>query len=329
MWRWVSTTMVVLLTMTVAYLAFIGYAGSAIAVSAAGASPGCQTPLSAHGWAYEAINYPAADDAARAGQDACPERTADAGNAIVTSDGIRIAAWYVPAASEIGPSGPTVILAHDYRGNKSDMLPWAAALHDRYNLVLFDFRAHGQSSGDASTLGAREQADLRAVVDWVEANRAPAHLAVLGLSMGGAAAAGEAAGDPRVEALILDSTHATLADAIQARLARRGFPLGLPAAWAIMLGGLIRTGDDMSAADPVQSVEAYGDRPLLIIGGGRDDAIGSGALESLRSAAAAGGASVAVETCPTARHDEAVSDCAADYRSWVLAFLDGAMIPSP
>jgi pimeloyl-ACP methyl ester carboxylesterase len=147
---------------------------------------------------------------------------------------------------------------------------------------------------------------------------------VLGIGMGAAAAIGEAAGDPRVTALILDSSHATLANALQARLERTGDRLGLPGAWAILLGGLLRTGEDLSAADPVQAMAAYGSRPVLLISGGRDDAIGSHDAQDLLAAAQGGGSDVTLEVCAGAGHGASISACPDDYAHWVLDFLTQA-----
>lgn len=85
----------------------------------------------------------------------------------------------------------------------------------------------------------------------------------------------------------------------------------------------------MSSADPVQAVENYGERPMLIISGGRDDAIGSGDAASLRAAAQAGGSKVDLEVCAAAGHAEAINACPADYPSWVLAFLARAIPAAP
>ncbi len=318
--------------MTVGYLGYVGYEGSRQAVLVSDPSTNCQTPFSAYGWSYQAVNYPEADDLAVADlpdREHCPRRPATTGTEIVTPDGTRLTAWYIPGPNALGPGGATIVIAHGHGSNKSDMLPWAKVLHDHYNLVLFDFRAHGQSSGEQSTVGVREESDLRAVIDWVEAAKTPAHLAVLGVSMGGAAAAGEAASDPRVEGLILDSTHATLANAMQARLERQGYPLALPGAWAILLGGLLRTGEDMSSADPVQAVGHYGERPMLIISAGRDDAVGNGDAEALRAAAKAEGSTVDLEVCAAAGHAESINVCPADYPGWVLAFLARAIPAAP
>jgi pimeloyl-ACP methyl ester carboxylesterase len=328
-WRWVSIGLVALLAGLLAYLAYVGFAGSAQAVEPPSPSRDCRTPAIAYGWTYEVINYdPGNDLALRTLDDPtdCSVQLAPAGDALVTSDGIGLAGWYIPAASEVGEDGPTVVLVHDYGGNKSSMLATAAILHDRYNLVLFDLRNHGQSLSTSSTAGLLERLDVRAVIDWLEARKHPTTIGLLGVGMGGAAAINEAVVDSRVDALVLDSTHATLANAIQARLEQQGYPLSLPGAWAVLFGGLVRTGQDMTAADPVQVAERYGaDRPLLVIGGGQDRLIGSHDTQEIADAALGGGSDVQMQTCEPAGHDQSIEACSDDYRSWVLGFFDGAL----
>lgn len=330
-WRWVSFGLVALLLVLLVYLGYVGYAGSAQAVEPPAPSHDCRTPSLAYGWTYEIINYDVGSDLAlesEADLTDCQLPRSPARGELVTSDGIRLAGWYIPAASGIGAAGPTIVLAHGYGQNKSSMLGAAALLHDDYNLVLFDFRNHGQSQASPTTVGLLERLDLRAVVDWLEARKQPSAIGVLGVSMGGAAAVNEAAADGRVAALVLDSTHGTLANAIQARLERQGYPLALPGAWAILFGGLVRTGQDMSSADPVQVAERYGDRPLLVIAGGRDDTLGSHDAEEIAAAGREGGAQVELETCPDAGHAASIEVCADAYRDWVLGFFAGALSPA-
>jgi fermentation-respiration switch protein FrsA (DUF1100 family) len=322
--------MALALVLLVAYLAYVGYDGSQVF----GAHPrtgDCRTPASAFGWSYEAINYDLASDQEL---DAHPDRTdcagtgEAAGGRLTASDGVRIAGWYIPAASGVA-SAPTVVLAHGNGKTKSEMLSWAEPLHAAYNLVLFDFRNHGQSSGGVTTLGVQEMRDLRAVVDWLEESKSPSSIAVLGVSMGGAAAIDEAAEDERVAAIILDSTHATLVSALEAQLESRGFPLALPGSWSILLGGLLRTGEDLSVADPVQAIARIGERPVLIVTAGRDESVGPRDAEELMAAAAQQGAQIEHQTCPDARHGESVVTCAGEYAGWVLGFLERALAPTP
>jgi pimeloyl-ACP methyl ester carboxylesterase len=326
-WRWVSFLFAATLVALLAYLVYIGFEGSSQLVDPRAPSADCRTPASAYGWEYEAINYDKAGDVALVqvpDPRECPVQGPAAGAELTAADGTRIAGWYVPAAQPIGPTGPTVVLAHGHGSNKSAMLAIAEPLHADYNLVLFDFRNHGQSGGEQTTLGVLEQDDLRAILGWLTVTKGPSGIALLGVSMGGAAAANVAAHDDRVDALILDSTHATLANALQARLEQAGYPLALPGAWSILLGGLIRTGQDMSAVDPVQVIGRYGARPLLVIVGGRDDAIGPGAADELVHAAEAGGSVVELQTCADAGHGDPIGTCPAEYGDWVRGFLRDA-----
>jgi len=331
-WRWVSFAMAFALVLLVGYLAWIGYDGSAQLVDPRSPSADCHTPESAFSWSYQAINYSIASD--RELDDSpdrmnCLRQGTEAGTQLTTSDGIQIAGWYVPAAAGVGPTGPTVVLAHGYGSNKSEMLAWAEPLHRRYNLVLFDFRNHGQSSGDLTTAGVREQLDLEAVIDWLEASKEPSSIAVLGVSLGGATAIGQAALDDRISAVILDSTHATLANALQARIDRAGFPLSLPAAWSILMAGLLRTGEDMSSADPVQAIERYGERPVLIVASAGDDAIGRNDAQDLLAAALAGGSRGELQVCEGAGHAGAIQACSTEYGEWLLDFLQRSLATGP
>lgn len=324
--------MALAVVLLVIYLGWVGYQGSQL-FAANDRAGDCRTPASAFGWTYEAINYPIGSDAAL---DSFPDRLncasqgQAAGDALTAGDGTRIAGWYIPAGSEAGPTGATVILAHADGANKSEMLERAALLHADYNLVLFDFRNHGQSSGEVTTMGVREERDLRAVVDWLDESKKPTSVAVLGVSMGGAAAINEAAADTRVDAVILDSTHATLANALQARLERDGYPLSLPGAWAILLGGLLRTGEDMSAADPVQAIARYRDRPVLIIAAGSDHAIGPNDANDLLAAGhEAEGGNPELDTCAGAAHAQSITTCANEYAGWLRSFLGRTLTHAP
>src|SRR6186713_2481005 len=136
--RWLGTAFGVLLVVLVLYFGYVGYEGSRQLTNADTDSTDCRTP-SKLGWLYEAINYPIGSDALLAEQPdqaACTSRGARPGGEIVGPGGVRLAGWYIPATAEIGPTGTTVILAHGWGGNKSEMLSRAATLHDRYNLVL-------------------------------------------------------------------------------------------------------------------------------------------------------------------------------------------------
>lgn len=327
--RWASLLFAAVLVALVAYLGYIGYEGSRQLSEPPDPTTDCRTPATM-GWDYEAINYDIATDAelaAEADPEDCSRQGAAAGDAVSVGE-VGLAGWYVPAANGIGPAGPTVVLTHGWRSNKSNMLERAAILHDAYNLLILDLRNHGQSSDAATTQGVREAADVRAMVDWLEREKGPDRIALFGVSMGGATALAEAARDDRIDAVIAESTHATLANAAQARLDGSGYPLSLPGSWAVLLGSLIRTGEDVSAVDPVETAERLDERPLLLIHAGNDGAIGPDDAESIFAAAEAAGSPTELQVCAAADHAQSYRTCAEDYAAWVLGFLERVLAPA-
>jgi len=67
-----------------------------------------------------------------------------------------------------------------------------------FDVLAYDGRAHGESGGDACTYGWYEKQDLHRVLD--RAGSGP--IVLIGASLGGAIALQEAAGDPRVSAVV-------------------------------------------------------------------------------------------------------------------------------
>ena len=129
---------------------------------------------------------------------------------LITGDGVHISAWYVPA-NESGV--PTVLLAHGLLGSKVGMLRFVPWLHKAgYNVMLLDFRGHGDSDERPSSIGPEEVWDIEACLDWLDENGVGERVAGLGLSLGAAALANTAVQDGRLDALILDSLFAEWGD---------------------------------------------------------------------------------------------------------------------
>jgi uncharacterized protein len=327
--RWLSLAFAAILVALVVYFAYVAYEGSRQLADAPNPTTDCRTPA-VLGWSYEAINYDIADDAAleaEADPRDCQARGAAAGDALVGPGEISIAGWYVPAGSGAGPTAPTVVLVHGWGSNKSNMLDRAALLHDAYNLVLLDLRNHGQSEETNTTQGVREAGDLAAVVDWLETTKGPDRIALFGLSMGGATALNLADSDARIDALVIESTHATMANAAQARLSQAGYPFSLPGSWAILLGSLIRTGEDITSADPIGSVARLDGQPVLFIAGGADATYGPTDPEDLLAEAVEAGSPAELQLCDGAGHAESNEVCAEEYGGWVLGFLERVLAP--
>ena len=328
--QWVGFGFATLLVVLIAYLAYVGYEGSRQLTDHPDPTTDCRTPA-VFGWTYEAINYPIETDAtlqAEADPTDCAAQGEPAGESLTAADGTRLAGWYIPSGSDTGPTGPTVVLVHGWGSNKSAMLDRAAVLHDRYNLLIPDLRNHGQSEAAPTTQGVREASDVEAFVDWLETTKAPEQIALLGASMGGVTALNEADSDDRIDAVILESTHATMANVIQARLEGAGYPLSLPGSWAVLLGTLVRTGLDISSADAVQAIARLDDRPVLIIAAGQDETIPVSAAQDLLAAAEEAGSPAELDVCDEAGHAENLEACPEDYPGWMLGFLERALAPA-
>ena len=151
---------IVLAVVFIAYTGYVGAEGARMLIEAPSFRD-CRTPANQFGWAYEAINYDIADDAQLAARnknlEMCTYQGAQAGDAVVTDDGIHVAGWYVPAANGAGPTAPTVVLVHGFTGSKSSILKSGEGLHATFNLVALDLRNTGRSTGDQTTGGVLER----------------------------------------------------------------------------------------------------------------------------------------------------------------------------
>jgi hypothetical protein len=237
---------------------------------------------------------------------------------------MRIAGWYIPAGDGSGPAAPTVVLVHGFTNTKANILKYGEGLHQQFNLVAFDMRNRGRSTGTQTTAGVLEQKDLRAIIDWVEREKHPEHLGVLGNSLGAATAAAEARHDPRVEALALDSMHTRLRYQIEARLEHAGHP-AYPGTWAIFLGIRIRTGLDVGSIDAQDEIPQLKRLPVLLTHGTADTEDLPARTQSFYDDARTAGVEIELHWCDGAGHNAPagmpVVVCRDAFGGWLLDFF--------
>lgn len=127
---------------------------------------------------------------------------------VYTSDGLRIAGWYIPRNGT--PSDSVVIVLHGYPTEKGDLLDRTRFLLADHDLFLIDFRFFGASEGDYTTLGLNEIEDLRAAVRYVKEERGKAKVGVYGFSMGAAVALRGMTEIDGIDAVVAEASYADL-----------------------------------------------------------------------------------------------------------------------
>ena len=122
----------------------------------------------------------------------------------IDSFGTELSSWYIPNDND-----KAVILCHEHGGDKSHMLKYAKFLHDGgFNVIMFDFRAHGSSSGKHFTHGFWESSDISSVIDNLN-YRGINNIGILGVSSG-AAISVLASSDKRIKAVVADSIYPSI-----------------------------------------------------------------------------------------------------------------------
>jgi uncharacterized protein len=178
------------------------------------------------------------------------------------SSGTIIRGWFVQGKENFG----AVILMHGVRANRLSMLERARCLSRAgYSVLLFDFQAHGESTGEQITFGYLESRDARAAVDFVRALLPKEKIGVIGVSMGGAAFL---LADPKLEvdAVVLEMVYPAIEQAVSNRLTAR---LG---GWATILTPLLtwqlkpRLGISAAELRPVDHVSTVTSPKLFIAG---------------------------------------------------------------
>lgn len=203
---------------------------------------------------------------------------------IVGVGGVKLAAWYVPAATKRPPAEtPVVVLLHGYPASKADLLPIAGALHPQIATLLVDQRYFGASEGTATTLGHHEHQDLRRVIDALAA-RGHTRIGVFGYSLGGAVALLGAADDARIRAVVAWAPFADIR-VLGREVYRIFWLLKYPLVELMVLWGRVFLGVDIARPSP-ETAAARLTIPVLIAASRDDEQIPFAHAERLQRAMA-------------------------------------------
>jgi uncharacterized protein len=191
-------------------------------------------------------------------------------------DGLKLHGWFIPGHPEgkARSKNITVIMGHGHAGNKEPDLHYALFFHQAgYNVLMFDFRGHGQSEGTrGSSMGYWERLDVHGAVDWL-LGRGLARFAAFGISMGGSILIMAAGENPYIRAVITDCAYAQAYRSIASEMSNiYGLPMWLTRpfgryAWWKMAKYHRFAWKNSSPADYVGNIAP---RALLLIHGEQD-----------------------------------------------------------
>jgi pimeloyl-ACP methyl ester carboxylesterase len=182
-----------------------------------------------------------------------------------TADGHAIRGWFVPA----GDSRRAIVLLHGYGDDRRSMSARAKFFREHgYNVLFYDARACGESSGDFITLGYHEANDLEAGLAWLRA-KGMDQVACLGVSQGGATILMAAAKLKDVRCVICESVYDELAHAVDRRFRHYfGIPGWLAGCLLIPIAEH-RTGVALGQVKPVEQIGRL-PCPVFVISGSED-----------------------------------------------------------
>ena len=187
----------------------------------------------------------------------------------------------------------------------------------RFDVLLFDFHAHGESAGLYQGLGAYERDDAVSAVALARQRRPGLPVAVIGWSLGGVAAllAGPRLG---ADVVIAEAVPASLETAvfnrIRLRLGRFAATVLTP---ALLVQAQPRFGIDPEALRPLDTVTDLG-APLLLMAGGIDRRT---TLEESRALFDTARQPKALWVLPEAGHEDFLARNPDGYATHVLDFL--------
>jgi fermentation-respiration switch protein FrsA (DUF1100 family) len=187
---------------------------------------------------------------------------------LVTADGVAFGAWYFRQ-----PGSPqTIIVSGGHKGQRQGALGIAISLWRKgFNVILYSYRGMSGSDRAPVTFGIKEVLELQAVIAFARRRIANARIGLLGYSMGAVVTLLGAAGEPGVEALVLDSPFSDLRSLLVENVRHRAKLPGAPLVWLAGLMLRLRTGIRLADCSPVAVLSSLEPRPLFFIHGGADE----------------------------------------------------------
>ncbi len=232
--------------------------------------------------------------------------------AIRSTAGVRLHGWFFPARRP--PAAGTILHLHGNAGNVTGHFQHVAWLPaDHWNVLCFDYRGYGRSTGRVTRAGTLD--DACAALDFLLARSDvdPARVAAFGQSLGGAVGIVLAARRSEIRGLVVDGAFDSYRRVARYHILRS--PLLLPLAWWVPWFISRRF-------DPIDHVARIAPRGILIMHGTADEIV---PVSMARRLYAAAGEPRELWLVERANHYEAMQDRFDEARPRLLAFLERCM----
>ena len=186
---------------------------------------------------------------------------------LVTADGVNFGGWYFRQ-----PGSPqTVIVSGGHKGQRQGALGISIALWRKgFNVIVYSYRGMLGSDRAPITFGIKEVLELQAVIAFARKRIPRARIGLLGYSMGAVVSLLGAAGEPGVEALVLDSPFSDLRTLLIENVRTRARLPGTPFVWLAGLMLRARSGSKHADCSTVSVLSSLEPRQLFLIHGGAD-----------------------------------------------------------
>ena len=171
---------------------------------------------------------------------------------------------------------PVIILLHGIAGHRATpaqrVFGIVRELSDQgFNILTFDFRAHGESEGGHTSVGCYEKNDLLGAIDFIRQRGLTGKIGVLGFSMGAAISILTAAESTDIAAVVADSSFIDIVSLIKGKFSRWKF-LSRPLIPLLVYLSRALYRFDFTRVKPLEAIRSI-NVPVFIIHGGCDRVI--------------------------------------------------------
>lgn len=191
--------------------------------------------------------------------------------AFPSRDGLMLRGWWFEGDKD----RPVVILLHGIQANRAEPPERVFGIvkeltKSGYNILAFDFRAHGESQGKHISAGYREKNDLLGAIAYLRQSGVTGKIGVLGFSMGAAISLLTAAECPEIKAVVADSAFTDVVSIVKARFPNK-YILGFITTALFSVIKLLYN-IDFTRIRPLEAARLIS-VPVFIIHGGQDKLI--------------------------------------------------------